>query len=207
MKYGLLPSKDIETIEKTLDLACEFKGVLNTLEIGVFHGDTSRGIRDYLKNKGREISHTAIDNQRDFKMNSPFPECKFLIGNSYEVYTKVEPDKHFIFIDGNHSFPITMVDFLVYESKVVDGGYIAFHDTGKQIKPFTDFQGIGDMADEDMYIACRKAVGHLGLLTNNYRGWELVFDEYDENFHTGGVLVIRKKKDYSELFHSYFDMP
>lgn len=205
MTYGMMPNKDYETMDKILSMVCDrFKGDLNILEIGVFQGNTSRGMRDFLKEKGRKINHTGVDNQRDFKMDKPFPESNFIIGNSFEVYPKVKDNsQHLIFIDGNHSYPITMIDFLVYSDKVVEGGFIAFHDTGKQIKPFTDFQGIGDMADEDMWIACRKAVDKLGLLTDEYKGWKLILDEADETFHTGGILLVQKIDSNKQLYETY----
>lgn len=206
--YGLMPNSDYRTMDLVLDEVCNsFKqGVINVCEIGVHQGNTSRGIRNYLKQKGRELKHTGVDNQRDFKMGAPFPESNLIIGNSYEVYTKLEDNsQHFIFIDGNHSYPITMLDFLVYSDKVKEGGYIAFHDTGAHIQPMVDFQGIGDMDDEDMYIACRKAVKKLGLLDNKYAGWELIFDRWSNELHTGGILLV-KKTNNSELYKTYMQI-
>jgi len=205
MIYGLMPNSAYKPIDKTLGLLCnEFpNGVLNTLEIGVHQGNTSRGIRDYLKSKGRYNFHTGIDNQRDFKMDSPFKECNFIIGNSMEVAFKVENNsQHFLFIDGNHSYPMTMIDFLLYSDKIKEGGFIAFHDTGSHIKPMVDFQGIGDMDDTDMWIACRKALKKLGLLDNKFEGWKLILDEHSEELHTGGITVIQKEKN-TELYETY----
>lgn len=198
-----MPEKDCRTIEKTLSLICnEFAdSVISVCELGVHQGNTSRGMRSYLNSLGREISHTGIDNQRDFKMGAPFPESRFIIGNTIEVYNQVENDsQHFLFIDACHNYPMTMADFLVYSDKIKEGGYVAFHDTGAQIKPMTDFQGMGDMDDPDMWIACRKAVNTLGLLNNKFEGWTLIFDEYDENFHTGGIVVVQKNK-----IHEYYE--
>lgn len=203
-----MPKKDYQTMDKCLSIVADsFTGDINITEIGVFQGNTSRGMKDFFWSVGRKVNYIGVDNQRDFKMDSPFKDAKFIIGNSFEVYNQI-PDnsQHFIFIDGNHSYPVTMVDFLVYSDKVVDGGYIAFHDTGAQIKPFTDFQGIGDMADPDMWIACRKAVNKLGLLDNKFEGWVKVLDEYDENFHTGGILLV-KKDNNKQLYEQYMTLP
>lgn len=209
MTYGWITELDGKVLEKTLDLICEDfpSGKINITEIGVHQGNTSRGLRDYLKIKGREINHTGIDNQRDFKMEAPFPGSRFIVGNSIEVYNKIDNNsQQLIFIDGNHSYPMTMADFLVYSDKVIDGGCIAFHDTGKQIKSMTDFQGIGDMDDPDMYIACRKSVKKLGLLDDRFEGWRLIFDEYDENFHTGGIIVVKKEITNSEYYEQYMNI-
>jgi len=208
MTYGLMPNSDYKTMDKVLDILCgEFVNeVLMTLEIGVHQGNTSRGIRNYIKSKGRLNNHTGIDNQRDFKMESPFTECNFIIGNSMEVAFKI-PDKsqHFLFIDGNHSYPMTMVDFLLYSDKIKDGGYIAFHDTGAHIKPCVDFQGIGDMDDPDMWIACRKGLEKLGLLKNEFKGWKLILDEWSEELHTGGIVLIQKD-NIIQLYETYMQI-
>ena len=198
MTYGIMPPKDYETLDKTLDLVCKTfpEGVLQTLEIGVHKGDGSRGINNFLKSRGRINFHTGIDNQRDFAMGSPFPECNFIVGNSIEVYNQVFNDtQNFILIDACHNYPMTMADFLVYSDKVTAGGFIAFHDTGKHIPLFKDYQGMGPKDDPDMYIACRKAVSKLGLLDDVYPGWKLIFDEADPAHDTGGIVVVQKIKN------------
>lgn len=195
IKHGWMTAKDAETIAKTLDLVLQQfpEGVINTTELGVREGKTSRGIHDYLTEKGRINFHTGIDNQHDIPVPVPFEGCNLIIGNSIEVYNQIaDNSQHFLFIDACHSFPMTMADFLVYSGKVKPKGYVAFHDCGKQIKPFTDYQGMGRKEDPDMYIACRKAVQKLGLLDDAMHGWELVMDEYDKNFHTGGIVVVQK---------------
>lgn len=191
-----MPEKDYETITKTLELVCkEFpEGIINTLELGVHRGKTSRGIRDFFESKDRINFNTGIDNQRDFKMDTPFPECNFIIGNTIEVYNQINNNsQHFMFIDACHNYPMTMADFLVYSDKIKNGGFVAFHDCGKQIKPFTDYQGMGSKEEKDMYISCRKAVDKLGLLHNRYLGWKIIFDEYDAAYPTGGIVVIKKR--------------
>lgn len=198
IRYGLMPELDYETIRKTLYMtAKDFDHVseINTLEIGVHKGDTSRGIRDFFKAINRKHHHTGIDSRKDFKMNSPFPECTFIIGNSSEVYNQVpDESQHFLFIDGSHSFHNTVGDFMLYKDKVVQGGYIAFHDTGKQIKPFQDYQGLPHENKKDPlnYISCRLAIEKMGLLDNKLQGWELIIDTSDEKYPTGGITVIRK---------------
>jgi hypothetical protein len=193
--YGLLTASDIITIEKTLDLVCDQfpEGVINTTELGVRDGNTSRGIHNYLTAKRRVNFHTGIDNNHDMPVVKPFEGCHIIIGNSIEVYNELQDDsQNFIFIDACHSYPMTLADFLVYSGKVRKGGYAAFHDCGEQIKPMTDYQGMGSRDDPDMYISCRKAVKRLGLLDGKCEGWKLVFDEYDPSFHTGGVVVVKR---------------
>lgn len=194
MTYGLMPNSDYKTMDATLEMVCRTfpEGIINTFEIGVHAGNTSRGIHNFLTNKGRLNFHTGIDNGHDLPITEPFPGCNIIIGNSIEVYNRIEDNsQHFGFIDGNHSYPMTMADHLVYSPKIRKGGYLSFHDTGRQIKPKTDWQGMGSREDPDMYISCRKAIEKLGLHVDG-ANWNLIFDDYDPNFHTGGIMVFQK---------------
>lgn len=194
--YGLLTAKDIETIEKTLDLVCEQfpEGIINTTEIGVRDGSTSRGIHDYLKERHNKYNfHCGIDNNHDMPVVKPFEGCHIIIGNSTEVFDHLSDNsQNFIFLDANHSLFNTTADFLLYSKKVRINGFFAFHDTSPRIAPFTDYQGSGDEKNEYNYISCRYALQCLGLLENKFPGWALVFDEYDENYPTGGICVFVK---------------
>lgn len=195
MTYGWMTKKDSETIEKTLELVCrQFPdGIINTTELGVREGKTSRGIHDYLTGKGRINFHTGVDNQHDIPVQIPFEGCNLIIGNSIEVYNQLrDGSQHFLFIDACHSYPMTIADFMVYSDKVRHNGFIALHDCGQHIKPMTDYQGMGSREDPDMYISCRKAVIKLGLLVNKLPEYKLIFDEYDESLHTGGIVVVQK---------------
>lgn len=196
MTYGLMPPKDYETLDRVLEMVCENfpHGVINTLEIGVHNGNGSRGIHAFFTERHRINFHTGIDNQRDFKMGPPFEGCNFIIGNSIEVYNQVSDNsQHFLLIDGCHNYPMTMADFLVYSDKIKPKGFVAFHDTGAHIPSFKDYQGMGSKDDPDMYIACRKAINKLGLLTDSFAScWKLVLDVADTLHDTGGITVVQK---------------
>lgn len=222
IKYGLISGCDAMTLEKTIDLICESfdEKTLNVTEIGIFDGQTARGIYEYITNKeyasyeielGRDTNkdyqcnYTAIDNEKDKLIKLPFPECKFIRGNSNEVYNQIEDNsQHLIFIDGCHCFAHVVSDFFCYAPKVKVGGYLCFHDTGVHIKPFKDFQH-GDKENPDAYISVRKALSHIGLLYTDppphledlgwfhgYEGWKLIFDEADETDPAGGICVFKK---------------
>lgn len=193
--YGLITGRDAQTLTETLDMVCHTfpQGVIMTTELGVRDGRTSMGIHDYLTSKERINFHVGIDNNHDLQTQPPFPGCHLIIGNSMEVYNQLsDGSQHLIFIDANHSYPLTLVDFLVYSDKVKRFGYIAFHDCGPQIPEMKDWQGLGSKLDKDMYISCRKAVKKLGLLDNKYPGWTLEKDISDPAFDTGGIIVVQK---------------
>lgn len=200
----MMTTTDYRTMDKTLALVLDtfqlnsIHNKITTIEIGVNSGRTSRGIRDFFKQKNIPHHHIGIDNQRDFKMEAPFAECEFIVGDSLKVHKQV-PDEcaHFLLIDGNHNYFYTIADFLHYAPKVKPGGYIAFHDCGPHIPPFQDYQGVGPQDDADMYIQCRKAVRVMGLLDNRLDGYKLIFDEHEAGgLPIGGIIVVQKVKNF-----------
>lgn len=209
IKYGLISETDARTIEKTIDLVCngyEQGEVIRTTCIGIFDGDTDRGIHEYTLAKGFNHIHTAIDNAKFFEIKNPFSECNLIIGNSIEVaYLIPNNSQDFIFVDGCHAFPYVISDFFCFADKVKVVAYMAFHDTGSHIKPFTGYQDVGSKEDANMYISVRKALEMVGLFSEylpyafsteypipEFFKWELIFDEADISNEMGGICVFKK---------------
>lgn len=208
IKYGLISNIDQECIEATLNyLMSDFPLVdLHITEIGIYDGQTARGISDYIISKNRGVCYHAIDNEKDKPILRPFEGCNMIIGNSNEVYNRIEDEsQHLIFVDGLHTFSAVISDFFCYSSKVKRGGFIAFHDTGKHLDPLSGWQGIGDKNDTDMCLGgVRKALNRIGLLNDRFSNdsrqhetisrfsWQLVFDEADINDTGGGVCIFKK---------------
>lgn len=210
--YGLISEVDISVIEDTLRLVMGNVPVnepIRTCEVGLYAGATSKGICDFIESHGRKVEHIGIDNGKDGEKLVHFPQsAKLILGNSNEVYYKV-PDnsQDFIFIDGDHSYLGVIQDFYAFSKKVKRGGYLLFHDTGKHIKPFKDFQH-GDIDNPDAYISVRKALADIGLLNVKNEAiyfdrismpkrigtkqWLLVYDEADENDYAGGICCFKK---------------
>lgn len=206
MTYGLITERDAHTMNWLLSMVVNTyrgKSAIKTLELGVHNGDTSRGIRDFFLEAKAPHKHIGIDNQRDFAMGSPFPECEFIIGDTMLVSHEVENNSvDFLFIDACHNLPMTIADFVLYKEKVKNRGIVAFHDTGSHIAPFTDYQGQGQKDQPDMYISCRKAIRMLGLpllpyMKKNTLGdeWLCIIDEADPSRHTGGITAYIKNPD------------
>lgn len=206
IKYGLISKMDGKTIEATLSTISIYfpHEKINTCEVGTFDGQTSRGINEWFLQFNIEHKHTAIDNEKDKPILKPFPECSLIIGNSNEVYNQLQDNsQHFIFIDGCHCFAHVISDFFCYAPKVKKGGYLAFHDTGKHIKPFTDFQH-GDEKNPDAYISVRKALIEICIMDEPPEylkhtpfpylrpEWELFLDKADETDRCGGISVFKK---------------
>lgn len=208
IKYGLISRTDADTLEKTIDLIIgEFDDVtIHITEIGVYGGATGRGIVEYVMNKWeRNIFITGIDNNKDGeKIKFKHLYDKIIDGNSTEVYNQLEDNsQHLIFQDACHCFSCVISSFYCYADKVKVGGYLAFHDTGRHIKPFKDFQH-GDKNNPDAYISARKALNRISLLFDNdivigeiiknhaLGQWELIFDEADSSDLAGGICVFKK---------------
>lgn len=219
IKYGLISKVDADCLEKTIDLIVAEQSkqslvspFIVTTEIGVFDGQTSRGLNEYIRSKGKIHVHYAIDSEKDKPILKPFEDCELIIGNSNEVYNQIRDESQdLIFIDGCHCFAHVVSDFFCYAPKIKRGGYIAFHDTGRHINPFKDFQH-GDEKNPDAYISVRKALDAIGMfkdagydiINNNEgtflsprylggHGFRMVFDEADESDEAGGLTVFRKK--------------
>lgn len=207
IKYGLISETDAKTIEATVSLILKefWEEKLYITEIGLYNCETSVGIKRIIERNGSEVFYTGIDNQKEKEIIAP-DWMNLIIGNSNEVYNQLaDNSQHLVFIDGNHSFPYVISDFFCYAGKVKQGGYLAFHDTGKHIKLFKDYQGVGSKDDADMYISVRKALNKIGLLNDKFdasstylydiisrRNWDLVFDEADEKNEAGGICVFKK---------------
>ena len=189
IKYGLISETDAKCLEKTIDLICEeeTKSAINILEVGIYAGETGNGIRKYAKTKYKHVWLRGIDNNKDNE-TIRFKYDKLIIGDADEVAFKIaDNSQHLVFIDSCHCFAHVVSNFFSYAPKVKVGGYMAFHDTGKHIKPFKDFQH-GDMENPDAYISVRKALETIGILwplnsdewIDRYaEEWELIFDEAD----------------------------
>lgn len=208
IKYGLISNVDADVLQRTLNLIMsEFSNDTDiyTCQLGVFDGETDRGINKFITRTGRRNFHTAIDNNKDKEVLLPFPECKMIIGNSTEVYNQLKDNsQHLILIDANHTFPSVVSDYYCYRSKLQKGGFLCFHDTSPQAQG-KDWQRVGREDDTDMCISVRKALNEVGLLNDNFNissyreyetisrfSFELVFDDFDINDRCGGICVFRK---------------
>lgn len=195
-KIGLITPSDANALKECiLHINNSYStGSIKITEVGIHAGHTSRLLKQFVESLGRELDYTGIDAQVDFKMGPPFPEAKFIVGFSNDVYDQIEDgSQHLIFIDANHNLMCTVTDFLLYQSKLKHGGIFVFHDTGSHIPAFKDYQHMGDRKNPDNYIACRKALTLLGLYdTPELRGFRLFIDRADSNFETGGITAFVK---------------
>lgn len=196
IKYGLISEVDKNCLEKTIDLICNefdegFIYSIKVTEIGLFDCGTANGISEYIMSKGHSVDYIGIDNEKDKPINAPY-FLRYIKGNSNEVYNQLEDNsQHLIFQDACHCFSCCVSSFFCYADKVKVGGFMAWHDAGKHILPFKDFQH-GDKNNPDAYISARKALEKMGLLDNDNPEWRIIFDDADSANPAGGIVVIKK---------------
>lgn len=195
MTRGLISELDSQTLETVIRIiAAETPFYVSVTEIGLFNGQTGLGISSLLKELKVDFELIGIDNEKDKPLVEMPHYTRIIKGNSSEVYYELDDNSQdLIFIDANHSYAHVVQDFFCYMDKVCVEGYMAFHDTGRHIKPLSGYQS-GAIDNPDSYIAVRKALKKIGLLDNKFEGWELVFDRADESDEFGGVCVFKKTK-------------
>jgi hypothetical protein len=195
-KYGMITDDDAGALESCLLVtsasAKENNVPFKILEIGVCHGDTSRGIKNFLDSKGIPFTYYGVDNQRDKPIEVPFDGANIYLGESSEVAYRLPDDFNFILIDGCHCLEHVIIDFTIYSNKLSKNGMIAFHDTGKRTQEKNDYQGHGDTNNRNYYIAVRKAITLLKI--EERRDFEKVVEIDNLKYDFGGISVYMKIK-------------
>lgn len=199
IQYGLVSRVDSDCMEKCFDILFQDfpDEVINYLEVGLYTGRSSSGVKEYFDSKGKAISMTGIDNFKDKEQLVHLPDCvKLIEGSSIEVYNELpDESQHYIQIDANHSLPYVIADFYCYAGKLKRNGIICFHDAAPHAQN-KSWQRMGREDDEDMNIAVLKALSKIGLTSSpeicKFLGFKLIFHEWDKNDLGSGVIIFRK---------------
>lgn len=196
--YGIMTDTDKINFEEALRMAIWAfpKEKLKILEIGVCHGDTARGIKQYYAYYHTPIEYWGVDNNKDLKVEPPFPGANLVIGPSEDVHHKVPNGFHLIFIDGCHCSNHVMLDFLNYGRKTTLNGLVVFHDVSPAAQNKYDYQGHGDKVNHETGTSTRTALYKLGLQTSKtpqFRAdWNLIFERWDDHSDWGGIGVYQR---------------
>jgi Methyltransferase domain len=202
--FGCITETDKRTLQTAIETTCDTlnSDTLKFCEIGIFTGDTARGIKQVTENKGKRLVYWGVDNESNIPVPLPFFEANVVLGDSAIIYPQV-PDLQFdiLFIDGSHCTDYAMLDFLNFSPKVKLGGIVLFHDTSPKTQHKLDYQGFGPSDPNDKTKALyhefgtgvRTAFEKLGLIPAYRSDWELVSETWsDENW--GGISIFRKLK-------------
>jgi len=119
-----------EEMQLIHDLSKEVAGIFNPCNI-VHIGIGWGGSLWYSRVGAPESSIFGVDivGTRDVKPdNVEKLAVQVIEGDSREVHRDFHLPVHFLYIDGDHTYPILSLDIKNWTPKVVVGGYVAFHD-------------------------------------------------------------------------------
>ena len=124
-------------------MACQRKKPSRYLEIGIYAGGTIKFVKDHAHG----INYTGVDLFEDFRvdLNNTHTlnnhtmqnvqdflgsDVRLIKGDSAKIIPELaEKNEKFdlIFIDGNHKYDATRIDYENSRKVLNDGGFIAFH--------------------------------------------------------------------------------
>jgi len=199
-RFGLITAVDATAIAHSLlAVAKQFAGTtLNLCEIGICHGETSRGMAEFLTDRGIAFDYVGVDNGRDGAGGAvcadvpPFAGARVVQGESSHVYIEVSNGLHFLFVDGGHDINHVMLDALHYGDKVLPGGRMILHDASPLAQNKCDWQGTGPKHHPDFGTATLEAIRKLGMLPMLRPDWRIVEHTYDPALDYGGVIVFER---------------
>lgn len=201
MTYGALIPEDIEVLEAVL---AEFRGKpMRFLEVGVYAGNTSRGIRDWCADNGTTLEYWGVESGTLCVPTSPFPEANFVVGESWEVFMQVPEQLDVAFIDGNHTFNGVVLDALHYGRKVKPGGFMLFHDCAPQIQYKLQEPNRNYPEHPFFHNAVNDALSALGLtrhvgatsyvgIDQDFTGWTLWMEKFHPQSEFGGMRAYKR---------------
>jgi len=139
----------MEILDKVLK-----KSKFHGLEIGTLRGD----FVCYFLEKYKECRITSIDKD-PFKLDShidvEYRTEKYkdryilIIEDSLTAWEKIIGVKYdFVFIDGDHSYSMTMADIKNYKNNVIKGGILCGHNYDKDVNPNNAHPGVKRAVDE-----------------------------------------------------------
>ena len=185
MGYGALNCEDVEVLEHAIS---KFS-MIRFLEIGVHTGTTARGVYEYAKSHGASLEYWGIDPIVP-ELNPPFPEARFIHGFSDEVFYMIPEGFNVVLVDGCHCINHVMLDVLHYGPKVIQGGFMLFHD----VCPSTQHSYPNSQALHGPDIPqFKNAVNDaLKLLSFPFYPWIHVMSKWDESKPWGGMSAYLK---------------
>lgn len=186
MIFGSQTDVDVDLIFRTLALAINGNS-LRFLEVGVFGGDTARGVKDWCERNTLRLEYWGIDNAAQGANIPPFSEASYILGDSAEVFHLVPYGLDAVLIDGCHCANHVILDTIHYGSRVRSGGYLIFHDTSPEIQyTMKDPHGPNIPEFHNSVLLAHK------LMCWPLPGWAEEFSGYKLGAPWGGVTVYRK---------------
>ena len=139
-KYGAIQAEDVEVLERCLNeisSRIERESVAGghpphfarICEIGMHDGNTARGIENFFKERGQQMTYWGIEPDTVSTRPRFVPANGLLIqADSAECYSAIPDGLDLVWVDGCHCMGHVILDTIHYERKVRGGGFICFHD-------------------------------------------------------------------------------
>ena len=132
-KYGAIQAEDVEVLEACLthiaEQARKDGRFARICEIGMHDGNTARGIENFFKERGQQMTYWGIEPDTVSTRPRFVPANGLLIqADSAECYEVIPEWLDLVWVDGCHCRNHVVLDTLNYAPKVRVGGFICFHD-------------------------------------------------------------------------------
>lgn len=135
----MLTDNEIQLYRFIVNQRCSYNEEYNMLEIGSHLGGSTFVFSTQLKDQGSSKKLYSIDPHYFMGVNTrseyDLNLLKFNLTNVIPIYKLSKEQRQgfddkldFLFIDGNHTYPFVKEDLELWESFVVDGGFIVMHD-------------------------------------------------------------------------------
>lgn len=189
-RYGMMFDEDCDVLDACLTALLP-KPVVRVLEIGTYNGDTARGMKKFLEEHGSSIQYWGIEPGLVLHdaCPDPFLGATIIHDKSEESFHLVPNDFDFIFVDGNHSRNAVILDVFNYSSKVVPGGFMAFHDINPKVQ-HDGYEYSGPHIPE--FGVC--VLEALQLIGWPWPPWNLFMEKYPLDHQQNGTAAYRNGK-------------
>ena len=171
------------------------RSVFNYLEIGIGYGGTLGGICGLLSEQKGMVWHSygidlpdgwSYESGRVDQLKAQYSgRITVILKPSTEALADWNIPLHAVLVDGCHEKDCSKRDFELVEPHVVQGGIVAFHDSGRKE------QGGSIQPHNGQPIGVRDALKELQLLQSKREGWKMVAD-YQNETGPSGIFVTRK---------------
>ena len=194
-RYGFIRDVEADLVDRTLGKIKSQFGEVRFLEIGVFCGDTVRGVVRWCQKNDCPVYAAGVDCMAHYKPNpAPLPDYVFYEGDSMDMWREIKEKFNFLWIDGCHCVNHSACDFINYSPLVVVGGACLFHDTAlpssgtKQEEWPQDHSYAGKPPS---VLGVREGLKKLGLLQDYRTDWKLI-EEVPSDTGLMGAMVFEK---------------
>jgi hypothetical protein len=192
MTFGALTAKDVDVL---LCVLAEYRNrPMRFLEIGVFTGQTARGIRDFCAQNNVALEYWGIDSGVQNDGKPPFEGANMIVGDSAESAHLVPDILEVVLSDSCHCFNHVILETVLYGQKVSEGGFFLHHDTAPHCqKTMRDPHGPDH---HRFYNSVNEALRSIRWPWPEWEPWEA---SYDPSTPWGGMTAHRKRIGAHEL--------